>query len=209
MLLASACEQQIKSLPASGPRGCWKQPPSSRSPRSMTAYPKLVMRSETSCFCGSIVAGHEQHPPSISLRRSFLEVRHGQRIEGLHDLTDLRLTGDDDARTSPAKVGELERIPSCGWRRRSGCAESEAQSERYPCSVLTHSMDGRGEVQWSSPPTVRKREQRVVIYQLSLRVSVPRATASDGAGIEGLALLFSRSIWRRLNPTTLCDGVVP
>lgn len=54
------------------------------------------------------VAGHEWHPPSISLRRSFLEVRHGERIEGLHDLGALRLTGDDDARTSPAKVGELE-----------------------------------------------------------------------------------------------------
>src|SRR4029077_12950425 len=96
-------------------------------------------------------------------------------------------------------------IPSYGWRR---CAESETQSERYQCSVLTHSTDGRGEAQWSSPPTVRKREQRVVIYQLSLRVSVPRATANDGAGIEGLALLLSRSIWRRLNPTTLFDGVV-
>jgi len=72
-----------------------------------------------------------------------------------------------------------------------------------------HAFDGwTREAQWSSPPTVRKREQRVVIYQLSLRVSVPRATANDGAGIEGLALLLSRSIWRRLNPTTLCDGVV-
>ena len=114
----------------------------------------------------------------------------------------MRLTGDDDARTSPAKVGELERIPSYGRRRRSRCA----QSERYPWSVLTHSMDGRGEAQWPSPPTVRKREQRVVIYQLSLRVSVSRVTANDGAGIEGLALLLSRSICRRLNRTTLCDG---
>jgi hypothetical protein len=37
------------------------------------------------------------------------------------------------------------------------------------------------QAQSSSPPTVRKPEWRFVIYQLSLRVSVPRGRANDGA----------------------------
>ena len=106
----------------------------------MTAYPKLVMRSETSCFAdlSSPDANSTRRPfPSVGPFSKFAMV---SELKVFTTLAPLRLTGDDDARTSPAKVGELERIPSYGRRRRSRCAESEAQSERYPWSVLTHSM---------------------------------------------------------------------
>ena len=106
---------------------------------------------------------------------------------------------------------------ACLARRLTSCAPSlrTCHPQQHGCERIMHMLVDMHCVNCKRSESTKcdgphrhqcvNENKHVVIYQLSFRFSVPRATANGGQDSDRLALPLSRSICRRLNPTTLCD----